>query len=416
MIFFIFNLYLCEEYSRKSNEELRIKKKDLTKIQHMNSTFNKPYTFDRAVRLFIGIAISAILLLLVNKLSGVILPFLVAWLFAYMIYPLVKFFQYKLRVKFRPIAILLALISIIGTITLFIWTLKPLIRGEYVELQLMISDFINNTTNFSNVIPIEWIDTLKNMLAMLDLQNLFSSENIMQLVQKVSSQLWRIVGGAFNILFSLFVVFIVLLYIFFILLDYETLEKGWEKFVPKKYRRFTVQLAYDLRNGMNKYFRSQALIASIVGILFAIGFSIINFPLGIALGLFMGMLNLVPYLQTVGLFPIVLLSIIKAGSTNENFFLILLPALAVLAMVQVIQDMFLVPKIMGKTTGLKPAVILLSLSVWSVLFGLVGMIIALPTTVLLISYYKRFVLREPVVVEEEKKEEEIENLTNKNDS
>jgi len=374
----------------------------------MNSTFDKPFTFDSAIRLLIGIAVGVLLLLLLNRLSGVILPFLLAWLVAYMIYPLVKFFQYTLRVTFRPVAIFLALVSILGTITLFIWALTPLVRQEYLEVQIMISNFINNSTNFGSIVPVEWIDAIKSMLSMLDFQNLFSTQNIMQLVEKASSQLWRIVAGSFNILFGLFIIFIVLLYIFFILLDYERLEKGWVTFVPEKYRHFAVHLASDLRNGMNKYFRSQALIAFIVGILFAIGFKIIGFPLGIALGLFMGMLNIVPYLQTVGLFPLVLLAVIKAGSTNENFFLILLPALAVLAIVQVIQDGFLVPKIMGKTTGLRPAVILLSLSIWGVLFGLTGMIIALPTTVLLISYYKRFVLREPIAVveDEEKKDSE----------
>ena len=344
--------------------------------------------------------------MLVKRLSGVILPFLFAWLFAHMIYPLVKFYQYKLRVKFRPIAILLALISIFGVITLFIWALRPLVRYEYAEVQILISGFINNTTNFgSNIVPSEWIDAIKSMLAMLDLQNLFSTENIIQMLQKVSFQLWKIVAGSFNILFSLFIVFIVFLYVFFILRDYETLEKGWATFVPKKYRRFAVQLASDLQNGMNKYFRNQALIAFTVGILFAIGFKIIGFPLGITLGLFMGLLNLVPYLQTIGLFPMVLLAIIKAGSMNENFFFILFPAIIVLVVVQIIQDMFLVPKIMGRTTGLKPAVILLSLSVWGVLLGLPGLIIALPMTTLLISYYKRFILRDTEVIENKNKKE-----------
>ena len=60
--------------------------------------------------------------------------------------------------------------------------------------------------------------------------------------------------------------------------------------------------------------------------------------------------------------------------------------------VQGIQDLFLVPKIMGKAMGLNPAVILLSLSIWGSLLGIVGMIIALPITTLLISYYKRFIL------------------------
>jgi len=367
----------------------------------MNPNFNKPFTFDRAIKLFIGIAIGIILLLLIKRLSGVILPFLIAWLFAYMIFPLVKFFQYKLRVKFRIIAIILALISIFGTITLFVWALTPLIRYEYLEVQVLLSNFINDTSHFGGIIPTEWVVFIKNELVLLDIQNLFSTQNIIEFAERMSSQLWRFVAGSFHILISLFIIFVIFMYIFFILLDYEALEKGWAKFVPEKYRHFAVQLASDVRHGMNKYFRSQALIAFIVGILFAIGFKIIDFPLGITLGLFMGLLNFVPYLQTVGLIPMILLALIKAGSINENFFLIFLSAIIVLVIVQVIQDMFLVPKIMGHTTGLKPAVILLSLFIWGALLGAIGMIIALPMTTLLISYYKRFILCEPETVENE---------------
>ena len=57
-------------------------------------------------------------------------------------------------------------------------------------------------------------------------------------------------------------------------------------------------------------------------------------------------------------------------------------------------DGFLTPKIMGKATGLNPAVILLSLSIWGSLMGVLGMIIALPVTTLMISYYKHFVIGE----------------------
>ncbi|MBR5172756.1 MAG: AI-2E family transporter, partial [Phascolarctobacterium sp.] len=60
---------------------------------------------------------------------------------------------------------------------------------------------------------------------------------------------------------------------------------------------------------------------------------------------------------------------------------------------QCIQDLFLVPKIMGDVTGMNPAIILLSLSIWGALLGVTGMIIALPMTTLCISYYKRFVLK-----------------------
>ena len=66
--------------------------------------------------------------------------------------------------------------------------------------------------------------------------------------------------------------------------------------------------------------------------------------------------------------------------------------MAVYVIVQVIQDLFLVPKIMGKTMGLNPAIILLSLSIWGSLFGFIGLIIALPLTTLVLSYYNRYIL------------------------
>ena len=145
---------------------------------------------------------------------------------------------------------------------------------------------------------------------------------------------------------------------------------------------------------MNSYFRGQGLVAFCVGVLFSIGFVIVDFPLAVGLGMFMGFLNLVPYLQTLGFVPMILLALLEAADTGQNFWWILLPAVIVVAVVQVLQDTVLVPKIMGSAMGLNPAVILLSLSVWGSLLGFIGLIIALPLTTLLISYYKRFVLEE----------------------
>ena len=150
----------------------------------------------------------------------------------------------------------------------------------------------------------------------------------------------------------------------------------------------------DVKKGMNAYFRGQALVAFCVGILFCIGFLIIDFPLAIGLGLFIGLLNMVPYMQLIGFVPTILLAIVKSAETGENLWIILLCALAVFAVVQLIQEMYLKPRIMGLVMGLNPAVILLSLSVWGSLLGIMGLIIALPLTTLLLSYYKRFVLKE----------------------
>ena len=154
---------------------------------------------------------------------------------------------------------------------------------------------------------------------------------------------------------------------------------------------------------MNTYFRGQALVALCVGILFSIGFLIIDFPMAIGLGLFIGALNMVPYLQIIGFLPTILLAILKAADTGQNFWIIIASALAVFAVVQIIQDTIIVPKIMGKITGLNPAIILLSLSVWGSLMGVLGMIIALPLTTLMLSYYQRFIINREKISDSETK-------------
>ena len=156
---------------------------------------------------------------------------------------------------------------------------------------------------------------------------------------------------------------------------------------------------------MNKYFRGQALVALCVGILFSIGFLIIDFPIAVGLGMFIGLLNMVPYLQLVGFVPAILLAIVKAADTGQNFWVIMLMVLIVFAVVQIIQDTFLTPKIMGHVTGLHSAIILLSLSIWGSLLGILGMIIALPLTTLSIDYYQKYVIMKKSLIEEPVSEE-----------
>ena len=183
---------------------------------------------------------------------------------------------------------------------------------------------------------------------------------------------------------------LIMLYLFFILFDFERVSKGWQPYVPKKWRGVVSKLWSDLVYGMNQYFRGQALVAFCVGVLFSIGFLIIDFPAAIAFGMFIGLLNLVPYLQAVAVLPMALLAMLKAASAGAGFWPVMLGALAVMMVVQVIQDMFLVPKIMGKRMNLHPAVILLSLSIWGHLLGVLGMIVALPMTTLLLAYLRRY--------------------------
>ena len=228
----------------------------------------------------------------------------------------------------------------------------------------------------------------------LDFEKWLNPETLKSAFEKLVPGVWGLLSGTWELIAGVFVLFVVFLYVVFILVDYENINRGAREMIPPKYRELVEGVFEDLESGMNRYFRGQSLVAFIVGVLFAIGFKIVGLPMAITIGLFIGVLNLVPYLQTVGVVPVVLLCLVKGAEPGGNFWWVLLGCFIVFLVVQGIQDLFLVPKIMGKAMGLNPAVILLSLSIWGSLLGIVGMIIALPMTTLLISYYKRFFIRE----------------------
>ena len=350
----------------------------------------KKITFDSFIRGIISALIIIGVLYLVNYLSSVLLPFFVAWLIAYMTYPMVTFFQYRLKLKNRVLSIFVTMLVLLTLLILAFVVLVPPIVDELGKLkELLTAYFIEGSKQAA--IPGTVANFIKEHVNMIQIQSTLSEENLSQAIRSLLPKAWNILTQSVNIVVSIFAAFIVLLYTFFILLDYETIANGWVGLVPAKYREMTVRIVNDVKDGMNRYFRGQALVAFLVGVLFSIGFLIIDFPLAVGFGLFIGLLNMVPYLQLIALAPTVLLALLKAADTGESFWWILACALLVFCVVQVIQDGFIVPKVMGKITGLNPAIILLSLSVWGALMGIVGMIIALPCTTIMLSYYKSYI-------------------------
>ena len=324
----------------------------------------------------------------------VLLPFFSAWLLSYMLYPLVHFLQYKLRLRNRVLSILVAFTLVLGVTGGTLALIIPPIVQESLRIAELVKVYFNDTLIETGLMR-QLEALIRKNAEGISLIHLAQQSSFMEALENVLLQLWGILSGTINFALGLLGFFIVLLYMFFILTDYEKLLSGWIKLIPKGQRTLAAMIVQDVKTGMNSYFRGQALIALCVGILFSIGFLIIDFPMAIGLGLFIGLLNLVPYLQTVGFVPTLLLAFIKSQETGQSFWIITACALAVFAVVQAIQDMILTPRIMGRAMGLKPAVILLSLSVWGSLLGFIGLIIALPLTTLLLSYYRRFVLKEP---------------------
>lgn len=355
----------------------------------MNVIKQNEITVGRFLRIVLVAIVLVAAYFVVNSLSGVLLPFAIAWLLAYMLNPLVNFVQEKMRVKYRALAIVISMLVVGAALYGLFMLVVPSIFRELYALKDITVAFLGRNINDGSI-PAPIMDFFREISTQYGFAELLQSSGDAGLISILAERLQVLLLGTVDIMGQVLTICLIMLYLFFILFDFERVSKGWQPYVPKKWRGVVSKLWSDLVYGMNQYFRGQALVAFCVGVLFSIGFLIIDFPAAIAFGMFIGLLNLVPYLQAVAVLPMALLAMLKAASAGAGFWPVMLGALAVMMVVQVIQDMFLVPKIMGKRMNLHPAVILLSLSIWGHLLGVLGMIVALPMTTLLLAYLRRY--------------------------
>lgn len=351
----------------------------------------KEITFDKFIRWTGIVLIIGAVLFVTNYLSSVLLPFFIAWFFAYLLYPVVKFIENKLHVKVRALSIIIAMLLAIGVIGGVIWMIIPPMIDQFDKLGDVLTKWLHQTTHTNNLTALikDWIQENQGQI-----EKFMKSKDFSDAIKSAMPKVFSVVGQTANIILSIIASMITLLYMFFILLDYETLTANWIRIFPKKSRPFWQELMKDVEREMNNYIRGQGMVALCMGIMFCIGFTIIGFPMAIGLGILIGIMDLVPYLHTFALIPTAFLAMLKAADTGQNFWLVFGLAFLVFCIVQIITDMVVTPKIMGKAMGLNPAILLLSLSVWGALLGFIGLIVALPLTTLLIAYWQRYVTRE----------------------
>ncbi|MCH4183047.1 MAG: AI-2E family transporter [Prevotella sp.] len=348
-------------------------------------------TFDKFIRWAGIVLIVLTVLYFTNYLKAVLIPFFIAWVLAYLLYPIVHFVQYKMHVHIRVLAIIITLILVIAVIGGIIYAIIPPMIEQFGKLGDILSKWLNSTTHTNNLTAVikNWFVNNQSML-----ERIFKSKDFSDAVKVAMPKVFTVLGQTANIVFSIIAALFTLVYLFFILLDYEYLTDSWIKIFPKKNRPFWHELASDVATELNHYVRGQGIVALIMGIMFCIGFTIIGFPMAIGMGILVGLLDLIPYMHAFALIPTAFLAMLKAADTGQNFFLIFGEALMVFAVAQVISDMIVTPKVMGKAMGLNPAILLLSLSIWGELLGFIGLIIALPLTTILIAYWQRYVTKD----------------------
>ena len=372
----------------------------------MSHFFRREFTFDRIARMLVLSVLILLIYVAVQAIWSVILPFLLAGIFAYVMMPLVRFFQYTLRLRSRGLSVILTLLLLGAVVYLAVIFIIPSINAEIEKTLQVISGYSSGQDILTMILPRNIRNYLNGGLHWGNFPQQLSLEKVLENVKLLLDQVGGIINSTLSI-FSWGLVFLIgFVYFVFILLDFENLGRGFISLFPKTLRPTIRTISMDLDRYMNNYFRGQALVAMSVGILLTIGFNIIGLPLATAMGIFIGILNFIPYMQALGIIPLGLASLLMAAQTGENAFVCMLLAYGVLMIVQIIQDMIIVPRIMGQTMGMRPSLILLVLSIWGYLLGFFGMLIALPITMFIYSLYMRYVLQDEEYIEQMRLQEE----------
>lgn len=344
------------------------------------------WNIDRIMKLIIGLAIAGVLILLTRYLSDVLLPFFAACFIAYMLQPLVDLNRRLIHEKGRVISSILTVLEVLAIIVGIVWLFLP---NVIKELDIM-SGIIHEVTSGKRPIPkeygdiIHWVEEnlrpseIKSQLTELHLGSLISKGT--SLLSESISVIVGVLGWALT-----------LIYVMFILIDYPQISRGFKLIIPHKYRENAMVVVREVQTSMNHYFRGQGLVAVCAMIFYCIGFSIVGLPLGIPMGILVGVLYMIPYFQYVTLIPVAIICAIFSLNGEVTFLSLFGSCLLVYLISQSICDYILTPHIMGKEMGMNAALILLSLSVWGSLLGIIGMIIALPVSSLLMAYYERYI-------------------------
>lgn len=352
----------------------------------MNPRSTNYWTSDRIMHLIIGLALCALLIVLVRYLSKVLLPFFTACFIAYLLQPVVDLNQRLLGCRRRIIPSLLTLLDIFMVIGLVIYLFVPSVIKELGVLGRILQDVSAGKIEMPPIYRYA-VDFIDRYFDPDNLQSIMSGDKLMTIIDGGSS----IIEESLDILVTALSWLLTLVYLLFILIDYPQISRGFKLIVPLKYRPRFLTVFADVSENMNHYFRGQGMVALCAMVLYSVGFSIVGLPLALPMGLLVGILYMIPYFQYVTVVPVAAICLVYSLGGQVD----LLPMLGKCGLVyvgsQCICDYVITPRVMGKEMGLNAAIILLSLSVWGTLLGIIGMIIALPVTSLIMTYYTRYI-------------------------
>jgi len=412
----------------------------------------QPYTFDRVVRIGLTVLVLWCIFLLVQYLADVLIPFAIAVVLAYFLNPLVNIFEERLKRRWAAVAFTLGGFVVVAlALTVLMIPLvysqvsrfgtsldrlradmaphpvatapaqasaEPVVTSApttapavsvigFTELMNAWEEYQRDAGTMSRAARFSRFrqklvgtyigQTLNDTLIYIRSED-FRTQAATAVAQKLFAGGMTVVNFVQQSIVVVVALVLALIYLFFLLLDFPEYAATWQSFLPHEYRSSIVEFLREFDVALRRYFRGQFVVASLTGVLFGIGFTIIGLPMALPMALFIAALNMVPYLQTISLVPALLLAVVRSVESDSSIGMSIVLVLAVYGVVQVLQDAVITPRVMGQATGLRPVAILLGVFIWGRLLGFLGLILAIPLTCLFIVYYRRLVMRRTSIV------------------
>jgi len=372
--------------------------------------------------LAVGVLLALIALLtlgvgwVVNALSSVLIPLAIAGVIAYLLDPIVDWFQKKRGFKRQNAIILVFCIAVLlvgGVVASVVPSLISQVNELTTEFpkqakkfQVSVSSIVKTgdpakPTNTSTNAPAKpvWFEMPREWMKNVGVTNEKVREFMVDAVAKISAwgleQLKKVMS-LFGFLAGLALVPV---YVFYFLLEKRGIKRNWTDYLPVHESRVKEEIVFvlhSINDCLIVFFRGQVLVAMCVGVLLTTGFLVIGLEYAILLGVMAGLLSIIPYLGVaLSIIPAFVLSMIQF--VPDDGWLKPILVLVVFAAVQIMEGLFISPKIIGDRVGLHPLTIIVAVMVGTTLLGgIMGGVLAIPLTAALRTVMFRYVWKDRV--------------------
>ena len=302
-------------------------------------------------------------------LTPLFIGYIIAWLFN----PLVNFLH-KNGFK-KGFAVVLVYLGFVAVLYLFISMLIPTVVNQFNDLVSSLPNILNSIKNIIN----DFFDSLNgvNATTLLNIKsgiytnigNFFNG-----IVEGLPNHAWNILSSLVS---GIGILLISLIIGFYMLFDFDSIQKHFYNIMPKKYRYETTELLDEIGRQLRKYVNGVLAVSSIIFFGCSIGFAIIGLKAPVLFGMFCGITDLIPY---VGPYIGGVAAVVVGFSQSPTIGIL---ALVVVLIFQTLESYIIQPIVMSKTMKLHPVTILIGLTIFGSFFGIPGMILATPIIALL---------------------------------